>query len=445
MNLRRPPRHSAVVSTRRAGGLFGSVEMVFQPIVDVASGQLVAAEALARFPAHPEAPIEETFALAHANGRGPELEAACLRAALRARLTQLPPDLVMTLNVSPDALAHPRVQSALDCDLTGVIVEVTEHAFADLAALQGSLEDLRSRGAQIAIDDASTGYAGLLRLTALRPEFVKLDRGLVAGARTSLEQAAVIEALVSLSRRIGARVLGEGVESVDDLAAMAELDVDLAQGYFVGQPMLTVPRELPEISDTCRLVRSAMMSSDSIALPQTSGGIRSVTAALAASDRLTDLHAALCEASRNLGIDTISLSTLTPSDVLYEISTAGSPLDAVPYRLADYPATKLALDTGVMAEAHLDDPQSDRAECAVMAADGVASLLLTPVIGRGERLGILEFRHRTHRRWTGHDMRQARILAEHVASVLVRMAGRDRPLRSVFGGTEVTAVTAIAG
>jgi EAL domain-containing protein (putative c-di-GMP-specific phosphodiesterase class I) len=433
MYLRRPPRHSAAVSIRRASSLFGSVEMVFQPIIDVANGQVVAAEALARFPTQPDAPIEETFALAHASGRGPELEAACLRAALRARITQVPAEVVITLNVSPDALAHPSVQSALTCDLTGVIIEVTEHASADLAGLQASLEELRGRGAQIAIDDASTGYAGLLRLTALRPEFVKLDRGLVAGARTSLEQSAVIEALVSLSRRIGARVLGEGVECADDLAAMAELDVDFAQGFFIAPPMFTVPRELPAIAESCREIRGALLRTESSSGSRTAAGIRSVTAALAASDRLTDLQVALLDASKNLGIDVISMSTLTPSEVLYEISCAGSPIDAVPYPLVDYPATKSALATGVMAEAHLQDPRSDAAERALMAADGIASLLLTPVIGHGERLGILEFRHRTHRRWTSHDMTQARILAEHIASVLVRMAGRERRIEAIAG------------
>lgn len=425
MYLRRPPHHSSTATTRRKSPLFGSVDMVLQPIVDVSSGALVAAEALARFPTQPDAPVEETFALAHASGRGPELEAACLRAALRKRRLDVPADILLTVNVSPDALSHPSVQAALECDLTGVVVEVTEHAAGDLAALRAGIDELRNRGALIAIDDASTGYAGLLRLTALRPDLVKLDRGLVTGARTSVEQCAVIEALVSLSRRIGAKVLGEGVESLDDLTVMAELDVDFAQGFYIGQPVSTLPRELPNVMESCRIARGELMRHELSENPDRANvGIGSVTAALAASVHTADFEAALAEASVNLGIDIIALSTLDAHAVLREISCAGDTVDTAPYRLEDYPATRTALETGIMTEAHLGDPMSDPAERAVMQADGVASLLLTPVIGRGRQLGILEFRHRSHRRWSGSDLTQARVLAEHLASVLLRMPER---------------------
>ncbi|MGX7678112.1 EAL domain-containing protein [Jatrophihabitans sp. DSM 45814] len=421
MYLRRPPSRLSATAARRSS-LFGAVEMVLQPIVDVSSGTLVAAEALARFPSQPHTPVEETFALAHAAGRGPELEAACLRAALRKARLELPGNITMTVNVSPDALEHVAVQAALMGDLTGIVIEITEHASVDLTALRMALDELRDRGAKIAIDDASTGYAGLLRLTALRPDYVKLDRGLVTGARSSVEQSAVIEALVSLSRRIGAKVLGEGVESLEDLIALAELDVDYAQGYYIGAPAATLPWEMPNAMESCRIARGELMRKQlAVAAISPGGGIRSVTAALAASVQPADLEAALVAASDNLGIDIIALSTLDGGDVLREISCAGDEVDSGLYALADFPASRSALDTGVMTEAHLQDPLSDAAERFVMQADGIESLLLTPVISRGKRLGLLEFRHRTHRRWSSHDMAQARILAEHIASVLQRM------------------------
>jgi EAL domain-containing protein (putative c-di-GMP-specific phosphodiesterase class I) len=362
MNFRRPPRRAAATSSRRSSSLFGAVDMVLQPIVDVRSGALVAAEALARFPGHLDSPVDETFALAHAAGRGAELEAACLRAALRKKRMEMPEGVLLTVNVSPDALAHPSVQSALLCDLHDVVVEITEHASADLSALQASLQDLRSRGARIAIDDASTGYAGLLRLTALRPDLVKLDKGLVTGARTSVEQTAVIEALVSLSRRIGAQVLGEGVESLDDLTALAELDVDLAQGFYIGGPVSALPLELPDAMESCRIARGELMRNEAAVQVSSSGEIRSVTAALAASVDSSDLHAALVSASVNLGIDIIALSTLTGSGALREITCAGEALDSALYPITQYPVTQIALDTGVMTEAHLSDPMSDLAE-----------------------------------------------------------------------------------
>jgi EAL domain-containing protein (putative c-di-GMP-specific phosphodiesterase class I) len=427
MHHRRPPRHSAAVLTRRmtslfGPALFGSIEMVLQPIVSVSSGALVAAEALARFPGNPDTPVDETFAVAYAAGRGPELEAACLRAAMRKRFEALDSDIAITVNVSPDALQHPSVRSALRCDLSGVVIEITEHATGDLVALQRSLDDLRSRGAQIAIDDASTGYAGLLRLTALRPDLVKLDRGLVAGARDSVEQSAVIEALVSLSRRIGAQVLGEGVETLDDLTALAELDVDLAQGYYIGEPTASLSRDLPEVAMACRAARSQVMRNEPANSPESAAnGLRTATAALAASVQPADLEVALNAARLDLGIDVISLSTLSQDGMLSEISCAGGEIDHVLYPVTDYPTTKAALDNGVMTEAHLEDPLADPAELQVMEADGIFSLLVMPVIGQGQSLGILEFRNRSHRRWNSQDMAQARILAEHIGSVLLRM------------------------
>jgi GAF domain-containing protein len=74
-----------------------------------------------------------------------------------------------------------------------------------------------------------------------------------------------------------------------------------------------------------------------------------------------------------------------------------------------------------MAEAHVNDPDTDQAEREILLRDGFASVLVTPVIGAGKALGVLEFSNRVHRRWTNPDMMQARVVAEHVASALVRM------------------------
>ena len=121
------------------------------------------------------------------------------------------------------------------------------------------MNDIRRRGGLIAIDDASTGYAGLLRLSTLRPDIVKLDRGLVTGARDNDVQAVVIEALVSLARRIGARTLGEGVETIDDLTMLAELDVDYAQGWAIGRPAAEFRSDLPDVVAACRQARRGLM------------------------------------------------------------------------------------------------------------------------------------------------------------------------------------------
>jgi EAL domain-containing protein (putative c-di-GMP-specific phosphodiesterase class I) len=402
--------------------MLGQLEVVLQPIIDIATGNIVAAEALARFPGPTGGTVEAALFDAYRTGRGPELEAACLRAGL-ARRAELPGDVLLSVNVSPNAAAHPAVREVLAGDLHGVMVEVTEQPAHDVDVLFDVLADLRQRGALIAVDDVSTGYAGLLRLATLKPDIVKLDRGLVTGARQSEAKIAVIESLVSLSRRIGARVLGEGVETLDDLTHLAALDVDYAQGWAVAAPAAVLPAVAPEAIVACRSARCLVLLEASLAFQVGSvTGIGGITAALAGSVALSDVHLALSRASAGLGIDAIGLSTLVAGEFLQEVTSAGTPVDAQLYALCEFPATRAALESAVMIEAHINDPDSDLAECRVLASQDMASLLLTPVVGGGTPLGVLEFRSRTHHRWTNAEITHARNLAEHVANVLLRLA-----------------------
>lgn len=395
-----------------------AVQAVLQPIVELANGVVVGAEALARFPAAAGMSVDGVFAAARAAGRGAELEASCMQAAL-SRRAGMPAGVWLSVNVSPDLLGDAGVQQALAGDLAGVVVEVTEAAATDPAEVLRQVNGLRARGALIAVDDASTGYAGLLRLTRLRPDIVKLDAELVTGAADNVEQSAVIEALVSLSRRIGARVLGEGVETLDDLQALVDLDVDYAQGWVLAHPS----DELPPVSLTaiaaCQAARQALLRRQAPS-PDTGTDLHQVTAALAASVHPEDVSASLRRAADSLGVDVIGLSILAGGQ-LREVASADTNLDAAAYPLGHYPATRAALTSGHMIEVHLDDPHGDPAESALLKDHGFASLLIVPLIRRGAPLGVLEFNHRTQRRWTSHDLRQSHTLADHVIHALLRV------------------------
>jgi GAF domain-containing protein len=340
----------------------------------------------------------------------------------------MPTGTWLSVNVSPDALLHPGVRAALAGDLDGVVVELTEMVASDPGQVATSLAELRRRGALLAVDDASTGYAGLLRLSRLRPDLVKLDAGLVTGAADSVEQSAVIEALVSLSRRIGARVIGEGVESLDDLRALVELDVDYGQGWALAHPADELGTISPDAVATCLAARRRLMSRQAPA-PDAVLDLHEITAALAGSVDAGELSASLRRAATTLGVDVIALSVLAGGE-LHEIATAEPAPDQAAYPLGRYPATRDALSTGQMIEIHVDDPGSDAAERALLQAHGFASLLIVPVIRRGAPLGILEFSHHTRRHWTSHDIRQAHTLADHVIHALLRLAepaGRSAP------------------
>jgi EAL domain-containing protein (putative c-di-GMP-specific phosphodiesterase class I) len=415
--IRRP------IGTSWAGPIpaFDRLEVALQPIIDVSTGAMIAAEALARFPDRTGVSVEAAFVEAHSVGRGPQLEAECLRISLHRR-AELPDGVRLSVNVSPNAVNDPAVRRVLRGDLDGVIIEVTEQSAGQPEALFDALTDLRRRGALVAIDDASTGYAGLLRMATLRPDIVKLDGGLVTAARPSIAKAAVIDSLVSLSRRIGARVLGEGVETLDDLTHLTERDVDYAQGWAIAPPAAQLPVASQAAVLACRSARAEQLRAASLAVaPDSSARMRDITAVLAGSVALPDLHAALDSAAASLGIDVIGLSTLGAGGVLQEISAAGAPIDTDVYALRDFPATRRALDSAVMVEAHANDPDSDAAERDLLTRQGMASLLVTPVVSGLVPLGILELQHRTNRRWTNDDMTHARTLAEHIANVLLRL------------------------
>src|SRR5688572_6302471 len=129
-----------------------SIVPVFQPVLELATGRVAGYEALARMPDGPFRPPDQWFNQAHRAGLGPQLEAAALRAALRAH--GRPERTFLALNVSPGALLTPEVRSALPEDLRGIVIELTEHElFSTDVALDRELTVLRARGARIALDD----------------------------------------------------------------------------------------------------------------------------------------------------------------------------------------------------------------------------------------------------------------------------------------------------
>jgi EAL domain-containing protein (putative c-di-GMP-specific phosphodiesterase class I) len=110
----------------------------------------------------------------------------------------------------------------------------------------------RKRGARIALDDLSGGPESLACLELLKPDIAKIDTALTAGIQHSDARRGLVKALVDCAHEMGAKVVAEGVERVDEFRAMAELGVDLGQGFYFGQPT-----DKPMAVDS-RLVRPSM-------------------------------------------------------------------------------------------------------------------------------------------------------------------------------------------
>jgi EAL domain-containing protein (putative c-di-GMP-specific phosphodiesterase class I) len=239
--------------------------LVFQPIVDLAAATIAGYEALARFPG--TAGPDVWFAAAAEVGLAAELEALAIHKAL-AVVPDLPPNTFLTVNVSPHILGSAPVQDALATrpDLHRVVVELTEHTpVHDLAALRRQCDELRQRGALIALDDAGSGYSGLQQLAALRPQVVKLDRALVSDADADPVRVALAEMLGEFAGRIDAWLLAEGLETPAELAAFARLGVPLGQGWLLGRPTPTFQPLTPAVVELVSAQVARARLTDSVA------------------------------------------------------------------------------------------------------------------------------------------------------------------------------------
>ncbi len=223
-----------------------SVLSLFQPIVELERGSVVGYEALTRFASDRGTAPSDWFDLARNCGLGPELQALAVARALA--VSDRPTGAWVSVNVDP-AVPEP-VRAALPHDLRDIVIELTEQALPpEDRDLQRELEDLRARGARIALDDAGAGYAGLSHVVRVRPDLIKLDRSLVVDVEHDHVRLALIEAFVSFARRIGAQVCAEGIESSEQLAALVEARVMLGQGYRLGPPAPAWPRVSAEIAE----------------------------------------------------------------------------------------------------------------------------------------------------------------------------------------------------
>jgi EAL domain-containing protein (putative c-di-GMP-specific phosphodiesterase class I) len=154
-------------------------------------------------------------------------------------------DAYVLINFLPTAIYKPRfclrtterVVDELGMDPERIIFEVVEtQEVDDPEHLNGILSHYRDNGFKVGLDDIGAGYAGLSMLGNLRPDLMKIDRGLVSRVAESDFHRDICESLVELARKDGRRVLGEGVEEPAQFEVLKDLGVEYFQGYLFGKP-----------------------------------------------------------------------------------------------------------------------------------------------------------------------------------------------------------------
>jgi diguanylate cyclase (GGDEF)-like protein len=397
----------------------GGLQIVFQPILELATGRIGGFEALTRVPG--DRRPDQWFAQAHRAGLGAELEAAALGAALA--VPGRPAGTFLALNVSPHALVSDVVLAALPEDLGDVVIELTEHElFSADELLDERLEMLRDRGARVALDDAGAGYAGLQQLIRVAPDILKIDRSLVGGAHADPSRFALLEALSAFASQTGAAVCGEGIEDLSDLQALADLDATYAQGFVLARPGPPWPSLLEATADvTAARVRHGVR----LAGAATSGSGAWTRALATLADDLSDVAdmAALLSvghrAARLLDADDASL--LRVVDGALELLTDEHEFEGSRWPLDLYPGTLSLLETRTPGQVIAGDPASDPSEIAEMERIGFRALLMVPMwMGEG-RWGLMEVYRRHAQAFTAAEVDRARVVALQFAAVLGRL------------------------
>ncbi len=223
----------------------------FQPIVDLATGEVVSFEVLARW-LHPERGLlspGEFLPTAESAGLMVDLGAAILRDSLaqlahwRARGMRFA-SCGLSVNVATQQLVDNSfvevVQTALGetgIDADSLWLEITETTLMEDAVAAGkALRALRSLGLHLSVDDFGTGYSSLTYLKRFPVETIKIDRSFVSGLGLEADDTSIVEAVVRLGHSLGLSVVAEGVETPLQLNGLRELGCNKGQGYLFGRP-----------------------------------------------------------------------------------------------------------------------------------------------------------------------------------------------------------------
>lgn len=220
-----------------------AVTPLFQPLVDIASGQVLGYEALSRGPAgSPWESAGALFAAARAAGREHELDWICRAQAYRSILASgADPDLTWFVNMEPtawrtgcpDDLAPLAAEAA---DRLRVVTEMTERAIADdPSGLLAAAAACRASGWGVALDDVGADPMSLALMPFVQPDVIKLDMGLLH-APGDPHTARVVAAVAAHAEASGAVVLAEGIETAEHLAVARAMGATVGQGWHFGRP-----------------------------------------------------------------------------------------------------------------------------------------------------------------------------------------------------------------
>ena len=249
--------HSVIEQALQNADLDAELSMVFQPIVDITTGQVRAFEALARWqsPTLGNVSPDRFIPVAERAGHVRGVTKTLLKKALAA-LAQWPADIRMSFNLS----AHDLSDSETVVQIIAIInrsrvdpkridFEITETAVAhDFKQAQVAVQTLKALGAGISLDDFGTGYSSLSHVHRLPLDKIKVDRSFITDIDSNPVSLKIVKSLTALCTDMGLDCIIEGVETGTQLAILRDLGCRMVQGYYFAKPMAEadVPAYLAE-------------------------------------------------------------------------------------------------------------------------------------------------------------------------------------------------------
>ena len=227
----------------------GQIRVFYQPKIETATGRIAGAEALVRWD-HPERGIvrpQHFIPLAESSSLIEELTNQVIQITIgdAARWRKLKINFKVAINLSVDVLYNLNLPDeiaarvdASELDRSQFVFEITESRLLEQNTVPMEvLARLRMMGFDLSIDDFGTGYSNLEHLKEFPFNELKIDQSFVSNATTDNRAKASVEASVSLGKKLGLRLVAEGVETAADWEFISNMGVDQVQGFLIAKPM----------------------------------------------------------------------------------------------------------------------------------------------------------------------------------------------------------------
>jgi len=229
-----------------------NIYSVYEPIVEVHSRTVFGYESLIRGPEDSEfhMPIN-LFGAAEEYDMVFELDCQCRSSGLRGAI-DFPEGTKLFLNILPTAFHDPNfraerlIKTLERCQLSpaDVVFEISEQeSIENFSVFKEARDYYRTLGFSFALDDTGSGYAGLEALLEISPDYIKMDRAFVSGVDEDPARQDMLAALLTLAGKMGAKVIGEGLNTIEELEMLGELGIHFGQGWLFGHPTPLRPRE----------------------------------------------------------------------------------------------------------------------------------------------------------------------------------------------------------